>query len=62
MNHTKNDIYTRIHTVLVEQFEMDADSISMDAKLRDDLDIDSIDAVDPYGRTKILHRKETSRR
>ena len=46
MNHTKNDIYTRIHTVLVEQFEMDADSISMDAKLRDDLDIDSIDAVD----------------
>jgi acyl carrier protein len=46
MNHTKNDIYNRIHTVLVEQFEMDADSISMDAHLRDDLDIDSIDAVD----------------
>ena len=46
MNHTKSDIYTRIHTVLVEQSEMDADSISMDAKLRDDLDIDSIDAVD----------------
>ena len=44
--YTKEDIFQRIREVLVDQFELDAESITLDATLREDLDIDSIDAVD----------------
>lgn len=43
---TKDDIFKRIQAILVETFDIDAERIAPDAKLRDDLDIDSIDAVD----------------
>ena len=46
MSYTQEDIYNRICDVLVEQFEIDRELITMDATLREDLDIDSIDAVD----------------
>jgi len=41
-----NELYTRIKTILVEQFEVDESAISMEANLYEELDIDSIDAVD----------------
>lgn len=42
----KEAIYERIAAILQETFEIDADRITPEAHLYDDLDIDSIDAVD----------------
>jgi acyl carrier protein len=39
-------LYQRILAILVEQFDVDEGSISMDANLYEELQIDSIDAVD----------------
>lgn len=43
---TKEELYQRIVTILQDTFGIDAARIRMDAKLGEDLDIDSIDAVD----------------
>ena len=43
---TKDEIYEKLKDILVQEFEMDSASIVPDAKLYDDLDLDSIDAVD----------------
>ena len=42
----RNAIYKMISNILVTMFEIDEDDISMDAHLYEDMDIDSIDAVD----------------
>ena len=42
----KEAIYERIAAILQETFEIDAARITPEARLYDDLDIDSIDAVD----------------
>jgi acyl carrier protein len=42
----KEAIFERIASILQETFEIDASRITPDARLYDDLDIDSIDAVD----------------
>ncbi|HEU4602751.1 MAG TPA: acyl carrier protein [Steroidobacteraceae bacterium] len=44
--HSNDEILERIRTTLVQQFELDADSITPQARLLDDLEIDSIDVVD----------------
>ncbi len=41
-----DDLYSHIVTLLSEMFEIDAAEITRDAHLYNDLDIDSIDAVD----------------
>ena len=46
MLYTQEQIFERVKRALVDVFEIDADTITMDAHLGDDLDIDSIDAVD----------------
>ncbi len=43
---TKDDIFQRIVTILHETFDIEPDRISPSSALKDDLDIDSIDAVD----------------
>ena len=43
---SQEEIYARIASVLEELFEVDPASISPEANLYQDLDIDSIDAVD----------------
>ena len=43
---TAADIYNVLQGILVDEFEIDADAISLDAHLYQDLDLDSIDAVD----------------
>ncbi|AOY96786.1 acyl carrier protein [Cupriavidus sp. USMAA2-4] len=43
---THEEIYARVAAVLQESFEIDAARIRPEALLYDDLDIDSIDAVD----------------
>jgi len=42
----RSEVSQKIHTILVELFEVDLESISDDSLLYEDLDIDSIDAVD----------------
>lgn len=43
---TRDDIFNTLRDALVELFELDPAHVSMDANLYQDLEIDSIDAVD----------------
>lgn len=43
---TKNEIFLQMQTILADTFELSKEKISMEAQLLDDLDLDSIDAVD----------------
>lgn len=45
-SHSKESIQQHITQVLVELFEIDAEAVVPQARLMEDLDIDSIDAVD----------------
>lgn len=45
MTHTRDSLLIRITEILQEQFDVEPDSITLGARLREDLDIDSIDAV-----------------
>jgi acyl carrier protein len=42
----KEEIFQRVAKILVETFGIEAERVVAEARLRDDLDIDSIDAVD----------------
>ncbi len=42
----RNEIYQMISEILVTMFEIEEDDISIDAHLYNDMDLDSIDAVD----------------
>ncbi|QZN95898.1 acyl carrier protein [Symbiopectobacterium purcellii] len=42
----KNDIYQEIVSLLVNLFELNADDITPESRLYEDLELDSIDAVD----------------
>jgi acyl carrier protein len=42
----KEELYRRVSEILQNTFGIEPERISMDARLADDLDIDSIDAVD----------------
>lgn len=46
MEITKQQLFERIVSVLNENFEIDPARVTPEARLHDDLDIDSIDAVD----------------
>ena len=39
-------LFEMLRDILVESFEIDADDVSLEANLYEDLDLDSIDAVD----------------
>jgi acyl carrier protein len=43
---SRGDILEEIREIFVENFELEPDSVTLKAKMYDDLDIDSIDAVD----------------
>lgn len=43
---TEQQVFEKISQILTETFEIPAEKISMDSRLYEDLDIDSIDAVD----------------
>ena len=54
---TENEIFEFLKNVLTDYFEIDANKITMDARLNEDLDVDSIDAIDMMSYIK----KETGR-
>ncbi|MBR7063818.1 MAG: acyl carrier protein [Treponema sp.] len=43
---SKEEIFSKLKDVLVKEFEIDEASITPEAKLADDLDLDSIDSID----------------
>lgn len=43
---SKEEIFEKIKTILEKEFEIDEADITLDAKLGDDLDLDSIDSID----------------
>ncbi|MEN7527334.1 MULTISPECIES: acyl carrier protein [unclassified Cupriavidus] len=54
---THDQIFARVAAVLEESFEIDPACITPEARLYDDLDIDSIDAVDLLVKLKPLLSK-----
>jgi acyl carrier protein len=43
---TKEELFSRIQEILAEEFELDSGNITLESKLYEDLELDSIDAVD----------------
>ena len=43
---SREQIYQTLADILIEEFEIEADDISLEANLYTDLDLDSIDAID----------------
>jgi acyl carrier protein len=54
---TYDEIFARVAAVLEETFEIDPTRITPEARLYDDLDIDSIDAVDLLVKLKPMLNK-----
>lgn len=48
----KQEIFDKIKTALIEEFEMDEAKLTPEARLYEDLELDSIDAVDLIVRLK----------
>lgn len=46
MSYTKDEIYAHVADLIRNLFEVDESDISLQARLNEDLDIDSIDAAD----------------
>ncbi|MDD1610597.1 MAG: acyl carrier protein [Methylococcaceae bacterium] len=54
---TREEILMTIKDIMVEMFEMDEKSITLEARLYEDLDFDSIDAIDMIVRLKEITGK-----
>lgn len=57
---TKNDIFKTISEYLAESFEIPPSNITLEAKLQDDLDLDSIDAIDLIVKLQELIKEKIS--
>jgi acyl carrier protein len=49
---TREDILQKMRDILVNEFEIEKNAVTFEAKLYDDLELDSIDAVDLLVRMK----------
>jgi len=56
--HTRDEILSTLQGLFEELFEITPDKVTEDAKLYEDLDIDSIDAVDLVVRLKEITGKK----
>ncbi len=43
---TRADIFDKVSRTMVEMFDLNSKSVTMEARLFEDLDLDSIDAID----------------
>ncbi|RAU20813.1 acyl carrier protein [Paramagnetospirillum kuznetsovii] len=57
---TRDEIFTTLSGYLQEMFEVPAERVTLQAKLFEDLDLDSIDAVDLVVRLQDLTGKKIS--
>ncbi|MCK4840962.1 MAG: acyl carrier protein [Methylococcales bacterium] len=55
--NNKDDILQVIKQIMLEMFEIEQDLVTLDAQLADDLDFDSIDAVDMIVKLKEITGK-----
>ncbi len=55
--NNREEILAAIKTIMVEMFEINEDNITLDARLYEDLDFDSIDAIDMIVRLKEMTGK-----
>lgn len=53
-----DDLFQKIREILVDQFDVDETSVTMEANLYEELEIDSIDAVDLLVQLKDLTGKK----
>jgi len=53
-----SDYQSRLREILVDEFEIDTDAITPEARIYEDLDIDSIDAIDLIVRLKEITGKK----
>jgi acyl carrier protein len=51
---SKQDIFAQVKSAMVELFELEPDAIQLNAQLIEDLDLDSIDAIDMAARLQQL--------
>ncbi len=58
MVHTHESLLAQIKIILQEQFDIEPDAVQLNARLREDLDIDSIDAVNLMIELKSLTAKK----
>lgn len=49
---SKEELFAKIQEVLESDFEIEKDDVKLDSKLFEDLDLDSIDAVDLLSKIK----------
>jgi len=43
---TQEEVYSKIRSVLMDEFEVEEDAVSMEANMFTDLELDSLDAID----------------
>jgi len=60
MTLTRDSLLAQIKIILQEQFDIEPDDVNLDSRLREDLDIDSIDAVNLMIELKSLTSKKIS--
>ena len=55
-------MFEKIRDIIVEQLDLDdSDSLTMETSLKDDLDADSLDAVEVImARSTIIHKRDVS--
>ena len=46
MNMTKEEIFDTVKTITVDELDVDEDRVTMDARIKDDLDADSLDVFE----------------
>ena len=56
----RNELFDQLKNILIDQFELDESSITPDANLYDELELDSIDAVDLLVQLKNITGKKIS--
>jgi len=56
----RDEIYQKLKTYLEEMFEVPPEKVSLEARLKEDLDLDSIDAVDLVVRLQELTSRKLS--
>ena len=58
--YTKEQIFETIKNILIEDFELSDDQLTPDARMVEDLDLDSIDAVDLIVRLQKIVKTKAS--
>lgn len=46
MNMTKEEIFNTVKTITVDELDVDEDRVTMNARIKDDLDTDSLDVFE----------------